>query len=293
MLALSELLTGSVNNLGRQTYSLQSLKEFQIQANPIHAIAFLVVFGATVGGIVFLSVSKKVQKNKTFQTGTVERKKNRKAIPATFGKGAKEYELSREEQKILHDNLDDASVDTGKFFENDASIDQGYNDMLIKLRREMEDETETEHNIKTLFDVRDKIDYINRAMVIVKSGGKKIPRRHRRITTSLGTNFSLVVSKEIKNGLKKEIKLVADSKVNTGTITDISAAGCAMQSDTELKLGSRIKLEFKIGKAKPAVLAEVVHIAKKGTAIMHLKFLKITTRSSNAISSLVYGYKDV
>jgi hypothetical protein len=279
----------------RLLYPIQSLDMFRMETSPMRVIAFVAGLGLLVALLVFLSVSKKVKASKTFQSGTISRPGNRIKITPDFAKiAAADYMLDHAQIKLLYEKLKAASVDTGTFFESETKIDLGFNETLIKTRRDRGDETDCETEIGKLYEIRNAIDYVKRAREMRLNDDDSIVHKHRRTKVNISASFVEVVEKKVTKGMAKEKKLAALESVYTGNILNISRGGCLLASAHQLKVGGLTKIEFKIGNKKPAVLATIVRVKKEANRFaMNVRFLKVTKISSNTINSFVYNYKDI
>jgi hypothetical protein len=79
-----------------------------------------------------------------------------------------------------------------------------------------------------------------------------------------------------------------------GTIVDISAGGCGIQSANPLAAGEFAKIVFDTGGGAQSAFGKVLRMNKaKGIGgVMHLQFVKISRQGLNAVLSYVYGYAD-
>jgi hypothetical protein len=123
---------------------------------------------------------------------------------------------------------------------------------------------------------------------------KLTARRYKRVVAKIPVVFYLVVEKEVPVGLKKVKKLLLDSVKYTGSILDISSGGCAISTRDPVKSGSRLKLEFKIGKNSIAGLVQTLRINRdQSGTVLHTRFIKISVKSLNAINTFVYNYSRI
>ncbi|MDR0998662.1 MAG: PilZ domain-containing protein [Treponema sp.] len=122
------------------------------------------------------------------------------------------------------------------------------------------------------------------------SGSSK--RRFRRRHTSIPTFFYFVHLE--KAGSRGETKMTVDNRKLSGSIMDISIGGCSMLTKVSIPSGTRLKIEFAQGKTMVAILGQVLRTNRSGlSTIMHIKFLKLSRRSLNAINTLVFDYAEV
>jgi len=114
-------------------------------------------------------------------------------------------------------------------------------------------------------------------------------RRFRRRQASLSCTLNLVIIE----GSGKKQHLIADKKRFQGTITDISVGGCSIKVLTPVKAGAMFKVEFQISDMILTALGQILRTNKIGAStIIHMKFLKVSQKSMNAINSFVYEYSN-
>ena len=269
-------------------YLLQSLNQFQTQANPVQGIIFIVGLAAIAGLIIYLNVSKKVTNSSLYKTGAIKKKGGSGA--ASFGAGVRKYTLDRTEKAFLAASFQHAGVSSKEAFNSIASIDDSFQRVYKILKREADSEEELQESLLKLFAIRNKIEYYETAY----SGDNKTPRRYKRSKASIAAFYYFVVTVTEKKGVKTVKKLRVDDKKMLGTIIDISAGGCAISTRTPLKAGSRIKIECNIAHSSISALAQILRINKNASgAVLHAHFIKIMPKSLNGINSFVYNYTDM
>jgi len=112
-------------------------------------------------------------------------------------------------------------------------------------------------------------------------------RRFRRRQTTLACNMFLVYIE----GSGKKQRLIVDKRRIQGNIADVSVGGCSIKVLAPMQVGARFKLEFTQGDDNIAALGLVLRSNRTGmNTIIHVKFLKVTQKSMNAINSYVYEY---
>jgi c-di-GMP-binding flagellar brake protein YcgR len=119
-------------------------------------------------------------------------------------------------------------------------------------------------------------------------------RRFRRRRTNMGCYFSFVRVEEVKNGRKKEKKMVVDRNRFKGSVTDISIGGCAITTSAVVNAGGRLKIEFTQSGITAAALGQVLRTNRSGAigTVVHVKFLKVPRRTMNMINAMVFEYYD-
>jgi hypothetical protein len=274
-------------------YLLQGLSNFQIQPKPVQGVIFLAGTAVIVLAVVFLNKSKKVKNSAVFKSGSVKKPELITAENKELKKAANAYGLSLDERKFLDGVFSKMAMDAAAVFESARSIDAGFSQAVRALSRDEDADAGT----AKLFAIRNKIEYYLLAAEAAKnsSQAKLAVRRSRRVETNIPLDFQLVVEKEEQAGLKKVKKLSLDGAKHAGHILDISSGGCALGTGDPGKTGTRLKIEFKIGKKNSvSALVQVVGINKnRGGNVLHIRFLKISARSLNAVNAFVYGYSDI
>ncbi|MDR2020330.1 MAG: PilZ domain-containing protein [Treponema sp.] len=119
-------------------------------------------------------------------------------------------------------------------------------------------------------------------------------RRFRRKRTTMSCYFSFVRVEEVKNGRKKEKKMVVDRNRFKGSVTDISIGGCAIMTSAVVNAGGRLKIEFTQTGITAAALGQVLRTNRSGTigTVVHVKFLKVPRRTMNMINAMVFEYNN-
>ena len=117
-------------------------------------------------------------------------------------------------------------------------------------------------------------------------------RRFRRRQTVISTAFYVVNMESI--GGKKGTKMVVDKRRFNGNILDISIGGCSIKTVAPVSAGQRLKIEFtREDNSVVAALGEILRTNRTGTnIIMHVKFLKVPSKSLNKINAMVYEFID-
>jgi hypothetical protein len=273
-------------------FLLQSFNQFQLQEkSPIQGIIFFAGLCLIVGIVIFLNVSKKVKNSKLLKTGTIEKPVRNKFAGGGIGAAAKRYSLDGEEKALIMKSCQSADISPKDVFASKASVDECFKQFCKEIRRG-DDEDEIELNLLKLFVIRNRIEYFNEAYGNAQNSNK-VPRRTKRSNASIPAQYSLVLEEMVKKGFKTVKKLVVDSTKNSGFIVSLSVGGCAIKTSTPLKVGSKVKIEFKVKKASAAVLGKVLRINKdRSESILHVIFLKVLPRASNTINSFVYNYDE-
>jgi hypothetical protein len=123
------------------------------------------------------------------------------------------------------------------------------------------------------------------------SGSSK--RRFRRRHISIPSTFYFVHLE--KTGARGETRMVVDKRKLSGSIMDISVGGCSILTKVSIPSGTRLKIEFARDKTiAVTALGQVLRTNRSGiSTVMHVKFLKLSRKSLNAINTLVFEYADV
>ena len=112
-------------------------------------------------------------------------------------------------------------------------------------------------------------------------------RRYRRRQTAIpGVLFLVLVE-----GSGKKQRLIVDKRQFKGTLADISVGGCSIKMSSPVQVGARFKIECIVGDSDVAALGQVLRTNRTGmNTTIHIKFLKLSQKSMNAINSYVYEY---
>ncbi len=95
-------------------------------------------------------------------------------------------------------------------------------------------------------------------------------------------------------GRKGDRKAVVELNIRTlGTVVDLSAGGCAIQTLNPFDKGKLVMIEFDIDRQVPVrTFGKVMHVRKQKTrgGVMHVKFTRVTQQHLNRISEFVYDF---
>jgi hypothetical protein len=118
-------------------------------------------------------------------------------------------------------------------------------------------------------------------------------KSQRRAAQVPCTFFHVDVTTKKESG-KDQSSAKVDTASFTGTVTDMSAGGMAIQSFSPFPAGAFIKVSLDPGGGRQTAFGKVVRInrLRDTGGIMHVQFVKISRKSLNAIMSFVYGYSD-
>ncbi|MCL2197150.1 MAG: PilZ domain-containing protein [Treponema sp.] len=112
-------------------------------------------------------------------------------------------------------------------------------------------------------------------------------RRFRRRQAVIPGSLYLV----LVEGSGKKQRLIVDKRQLKGNIADISIGGCSVKMMSPVQVGARFKIECIVGDSDVAALGQVLRTNRTGmNTIIHIKFLKLSQKSMNAINSFVYEY---
>jgi c-di-GMP-binding flagellar brake protein YcgR len=99
---------------------------------------------------------------------------------------------------------------------------------------------------------------------------------------------------ETGEGRKVERKAVVEQSERTlGTIVDLSAGGCAVQTTTPVEKGRLVMVEFDIDRRQAIrVFGKVVQVRKQPgkSGMMNIMFTRVTRQHLNRISEFVYDF---
>jgi hypothetical protein len=272
----------------------RELSEFKIQPKPIHGVIFLIGVAVVVFVMIYLNKSKKIKNSTIFKSGAVETPQmtTHIALPKGLRDAAGKYGLDNEEMRFLAVLCDKAKIDITRVFDSVETIDTEFSQVIRMLSRE----DNAAENTAKLFTIRNKIEYYLSAEKNAQGSSGKAPHRYKRVSVGIPVAFYVVIVTETRQGFKTVRKLsLADEKF-LGNFLDISAGGCAIESEKcqGVKIGTRIKIDFKLGKSDYAALGQVVSIEKRRSGIvLHTRFLKASEKSLNAINTFVFNYRDI
>lgn len=112
-------------------------------------------------------------------------------------------------------------------------------------------------------------------------------RRFRRRQAAINCILCLVIIE----GTGRKQHLIADKRRFQGSITDVSVGGCSIRVMNPIKAGAMFKVEFQLCDMNLTALGQILRTNRTGVnTIVHMKFLKLSQKSMNAINSFVYEY---
>jgi len=119
-------------------------------------------------------------------------------------------------------------------------------------------------------------------------------RRHRRRELLRPCFYYPIRITETGEGRHVERKAVVEQSLRTlGTVVDLSAGGCAVQTLNPFEKGRLVMMEFEIDKRAPIrAFGKVVKVTRKpgkGGA-MNIMFTRVTSQHLNRISEFVYDF---
>lgn len=99
---------------------------------------------------------------------------------------------------------------------------------------------------------------------------------------------------ELEQGQKGDRKAVVELSMRSlGTVVDLSAGGCAIQTLNPFDKGKLVMLEFDIDRQLPVrAFGKVMQVQRQKTrgGVMHVKFTRVTQQHLNRISEFVYDF---
>ena len=130
------------------------------------------------------------------------------------------------------------------------------------------------------------ISHTNNLEVLVRRNQKRIPYKPQCV-------FSAV--KVSSGGLGKNPKVSYEAlpKKHEGTLMDISANGCSLQTNMPISKGQYIYIEFRMdAEAIEKAFGKIVNATTTQTklTILHIEFVKISLETRNKIYKKVYDY---
>ena len=119
-------------------------------------------------------------------------------------------------------------------------------------------------------------------------------RRSRRRELMRACFYYPIRIAEPDAGHKGDRKAVVETNMRTlGTVVDLSAGGCAIQSLNPFDKGKLVMIEFDIERqAAVRTFGKVMHVQRQKTrgGVMHVKFTRVTQQHLNRISEFVYDF---
>ncbi len=119
-------------------------------------------------------------------------------------------------------------------------------------------------------------------------------RRSRRRELMRACFYYPIRIAESDQGRKGDRKAIVEQNMRTlGTVVDLSAGGCAIQSLNPFDKGKLVMIEFDIDKQAPMrAFGKVMHVHRQKTrgGVMHVKFTRVTRQHLNRISEFVYDF---
>ena len=119
-------------------------------------------------------------------------------------------------------------------------------------------------------------------------------RRSRRRELMRACFYYPIRIVESDAGRKGDRKAVVETNMRTlGTVVDLSAGGCAIQSLNPADKGKLVMIEFDIDRQAPVrTFGKVMHMQRQKTrgGVMHVKFTRVTQQHLNRISEFVYDF---
>ncbi len=119
-------------------------------------------------------------------------------------------------------------------------------------------------------------------------------RRSRRKELMRACFYYPIRITESDEGRKGERKAVVETNMRSlGTVVDLSAGGCAIQTLNPADKGKLVMIEFDIDRLAPVrTFGKVMHIQRHKTrgGVMHVMFTRVTQQHLNRISEFVYDF---
>jgi c-di-GMP-binding flagellar brake protein YcgR len=119
-------------------------------------------------------------------------------------------------------------------------------------------------------------------------------RRSRRRELMRACFYYPIRIAESEPGRKGDRKAVVELNMRTlGTVVDLSAGGCAIQTLNPFDKGKLVMIEFDIEKQAPVrSFGKVMQVHRRKTrgGVMHVKFTRVTQQHLNRISEFVYDF---
>jgi hypothetical protein len=271
-------------------YPLQSLSIFNTEAyddNISAKIVGIVLVLGIAAIIIFLNVSKTIKKSKVFNTGVIDVKKLTPQEEA-FHKLAEEYQLEKAEVKFLGDILRGGRSEPAEILGDENLLDEILKSYYQSRVREMASSKIATNDLVKLFKIRNVIAYFHSQNV----PNNQVLRRQIRKESKFQGEATLVEETKVREKGKTIKKFTLTQKKLAATVIDISAGGCAFESGVNVKAGSKLKIDFVVGRdQKVAMLGEIMRINKTSqNTIYHVRSLKVMPHSYCTMNAYIFGY---
>ncbi len=131
-------------------------------------------------------------------------------------------------------------------------------------------------------------------MVVIHSNDVQFfqRRKFRRLTVSLDCSFT--ATRIVENPLTGKKNYIANDKKYSGTIVNISASGCRLNTNLPIRADQDMQITVKLPHQYEGVM--VGHIvrsrreANKSVCVLNIRFIRMLKRTQNNIFSLVYNF---
>jgi hypothetical protein len=257
------------------------------EANPWHLVSFAAAVFILAGLMIFLNLSKKVQKSKIFNTGEIEIKRTTPEEEAFFKKTA-EFRLTKDEARFLKEVLQSGRADLSVIFDNMKQFDEIFKARYKELMKESAYSDAPLNQVTKLFAIRNTIAYFEN---IDKTDRDYKNRRYIRKESAIPCQCCLVGEVKTTQGKKTVKKLVLTDKNFKGVILSISPGGCSVSCTDKIKVGVKLKIDFTVSGRKSSVLGETLRINKKASdLVVSLRFLQALPKSLCAINAFLFDY---
>jgi hypothetical protein len=224
----------------------------------------------------------------------------------TLSRIAGNYRLNRAQRKLLDSVFRIESVtDPRRVLIDIPLLDRYFKQAYTRIEQGETLEEESQEKLSLLFAIRNAVEYTQTAANTAskshpeKQKGLK-PRQFKRRQVTVNCACHVVNLTESGKGARKKVKMAVDSHAYTGTIQDISMGGCSIKTNTVIKAGTQVKIDFSYANVTTAVLGQVIRLNRSGAkggaqggtqdTVMHIKFLKVPRRAANIINATVFEY---
>jgi c-di-GMP-binding flagellar brake protein YcgR len=117
-------------------------------------------------------------------------------------------------------------------------------------------------------------------------------RRHDRKEIHKECKFSPVTVADVVSGKKTEHKFFPSPKTFDGTLLDISAGGCSLQSVMQLKVGEYLQIQCILEEdIEETIVGKIVRLHREtpdSATVMHVQFAKMSRGTMNRIFAYIY-----
>jgi hypothetical protein len=274
-----------------KSYLLQSVSEFQIHTSRWDIFGFIAVFVLLAALIIYMNTSDRIKKNAILRGKGVDIKIiERSHVDANFFNKVKYLGLNKKEASILERTLNVNGEDPSTVLWDAAKVDEYFRYAYTKITRDKNPD-DIQQQLLELFSIRNAIEY---AYAVKKSEINNTTARsffRKSLTVPYVAYKVIMKNTSGKSGRQKKLVIQNDAAYS-GTFVNVSQDGCEVSSVNNIRTGSLIKIDFKIGNEPVTALGQILRSNKDGANwVYNIKFLKLSKKSLITLNIFVFNYK--